>query len=70
MERRPAARVACLSSKEPDMAEAAAGLGAVLVEMGRLAVAEVLSRGSAPRRLAVECSLQSRDSVALAKVPA
>ena len=41
-----------------------------LVEMGRLALAEVLSRGSAPKRLAVECSLQSRDSVALAKVPA
>lgn len=41
-----------------------------LVEMGRLAVAEVLSRSSAPKRLAVECSLQTRDSVALAKVPA
>lgn len=41
-----------------------------LVEMGRLAVAEVLSSSSTPKRLAVDCTLHSRDSVALAKVPA
>lgn len=41
-----------------------------LVEMGRLAVAEVLSRGSGPKRLAIECSPQPRASVAPVKVPA
>jgi LacI family transcriptional regulator len=39
-----------------------------LAEMGRLAVAEVLNRGSETKRLAVECSPQLRQSVASVKV--
>lgn len=39
-----------------------------LAEMGRLAVAEVLNRGSETKRLAVECSPQIRQSVASVKV--
>lgn len=41
-----------------------------LVEMGRLAVAEVLSHRSGPKRLAIECSFHNRASVAPVKVPA
>ncbi len=40
------------------------------VEMGRLAVTEVLKRRAAPKKLTVECSLKERQSVASAKVPA
>lgn len=39
-----------------------------LVEMGRLAVTEVLAGCAGPRRHAVECSLQTGESVAQAKV--
>lgn len=41
-----------------------------LVEMGRLAVTEVLAASAGPRRLAVECSLHIRESVTQAKVSA